>query len=122
LSEPANAAVTPDELHSEVKAETAAPAEVARTGPSWFQRLSSVLFVIFCFELGLFLLIYPWTDAWTENYLSLLAPARLETGWRLLWNNSYVRGGVSGIGLVNIWIAVGEVFRMFSRRVARSGV
>jgi hypothetical protein len=114
--------VTPDELHSEVKADTAPAAEVDRTGPSWFQRLSSVLFVIFCFELGLFLLIYPWTDAWTENYLSLLAPARLETGWRLLWNNSYVRGGVSGVGLANIWIAVGEVFRMFSRRAARSGV
>jgi hypothetical protein len=122
LSEPANAFVTPDELHSEVKTDTPAAVEGARPGPGWFQRLSSVLFVIFCFELGLFLLVYPWTDAWTENYLSLMAPARMEAGWRLLWNNSYVRGGVSGVGLVNIWIAVAEVFRMFSRRGAPSGV
>jgi hypothetical protein len=92
----------------------------AQTGPGWFQRLSSVLFIIFCFELGLFLLVYPWTDAWTENYLSLLAPAQFEPAWRTLWNNSYLRGAVSGVGLVNIWIALSEVFRMFSRRPART--
>ena len=39
-------------------------------GPGWFQRLSSVLFIIFCFELGLFLLIYPWTDGWSDNYFA----------------------------------------------------
>jgi hypothetical protein len=111
--------VTPDELHSEPHtADTLQPPPPLQrqSGPNWFHRLSSVLFIIFCFELGLFLLIYPWTDAWTENYLSLLAPPRFEPAWRLLWNNSYVRGGVSGVGLVNVWIAVAEVFRMFSRR------
>lgn len=121
MSESTNASVTPDELHSEQQTETvhvqpAALPNPERSGPAWFRRLSSVLFIVFCFELGLFLLIYPWTDAWTENYLSLIAPARLQNEWRTIWNNSYVRGGVSGMGLVNIWIAVAEVFRMFSRR------
>ena len=86
--------------------------------PTWFRRLSSVIFIIFCFELGLFLLIYPWTDAWTENSLSLWAPASFAADWRQLWNNGYFRGGVSGVGLANIWIAIGEVFRMFSRRAS----
>jgi hypothetical protein len=89
-------------------------------GPTWFQRLASFLFIIFCFELGLFLLIYPWTDAWTENSLSLIAPARVQTTWRLIWNSSYFRGGMSGMGLVNIWIAIAEVFRMFSRAAHRA--
>ena len=83
---------------------------------SFQSRLMGLVFVIFCFELGLFLVVYPWTDAWTENYLSLLAPERIETAWRTAWNNSYLRGAVSGIGLANIWIALTEVFRMFSRR------
>jgi len=39
-------------------------------GSRWFQRLGAVLFIIFCFELGLFLLIYPWTSAWTDNYFA----------------------------------------------------
>jgi hypothetical protein len=132
LSESTNTSVKPDELHSEQQAESI-PVDVVRleggkrdaalptrAGPTWFRRLSSVLFIIFCFELGLFLLIYPWTDAWTENYLSLMAPARLQNEWRMIWNNSYVRGGVSGMGLVNLWIAVAEVFRMFARRPDQS--
>jgi len=85
-------------------------------GPKWFQRLSAVLFVVFCFELGLFLLIYPWTDSWTDNYFSVAVPDRAVTFWRVWWNNPYVRGGVSGLGLVNVWIAIAEVFQMFTGR------
>jgi hypothetical protein len=82
----------------------------------WVQRLSSVLFIVFCFELGLFLLIYPWTDAWAQNYFSWLAANHFHSAWHEFWNNAYVRGAVSGVGMVNVWIAVTEVFRMFARR------
>jgi hypothetical protein len=75
-------------------------------GHGWFQRLMSVLFIIFCFELGLFLLVYPWTGGWNDNYLA----------WHAFWNNGFVRGAVSGMGVVNLWIAITEVFRMFNRR------
>jgi hypothetical protein len=92
----------------------------APIGPRWFRRLSSVLFVVFCFELGLFLLVYPWTDAWGDNYFSVAVPDSALSGWRALWNNTYVRGAVSGLGLVNVWIAVAEVFRMFAGRGAKA--
>lgn len=114
--------LTPEERNpeqTEPLEEAPAPASNRNAAPGWFQRFSSILFIIFCFELGLFLVIYPWTDAWTENYLSLAAPATLEAGWRLVWNNSYLRGAVSGVGLANIWIALTEVFRMFSNRFAK---
>src|ERR1700744_6289315 len=87
----------------------------------WVHRLSSVLFIIFCFELGLFLLIYPWTGAWTDNYFSWALPGVVRDGWHTFWNNSYVRGGVSGLGIVNVWIALNEVFNMFARRSAHKG-
>jgi hypothetical protein len=86
------------------------------SGPKWFRRLSSVLFVVFCFELGLFLLIYPWTDSWGNNFFSQAVPDRAVITWREWWNNPYVRGAVSGIGLVNVWIAVAEVFALFAGR------
>jgi len=85
-------------------------------GPGWFHRLSSVLFIIFCFELGLFLLIYPWTDGWGDNYFAWAAGGSVQTTWHAFWNNTYVRGCISGMGVVNLWIAVTEVFRMFARR------
>ena len=87
-------------------------------GHRWFQRLTSVLFIIFCFELGLFLLIYPWTDGWNANYFAWAVPGSVRTAWHTFWSNSYVRGGISGLGIVNLWIALAELFRMFSRRSA----
>jgi hypothetical membrane protein len=86
---------------------------VPRPRRSWFQRLGSVLFVIFCLELGLFLLIYPWMDSWSDNYFSSLGQGAIGTAWREIWNNGYLRGAVSGLGLLNVWVAVAEALRMF---------
>jgi hypothetical protein len=89
---------------------------IVAPGSGWFQRLSSVLFIIFCFELGLVLLIYPWTDGWNDNYFAWAIRGSVQTTWHAFWDNSYVRGFISGMGLVNLWIALAEVFRMFGRR------
>ena len=89
------------------------PAGSPRPRRSWFQRIGSVLFVIFCLELGLFLMLYPWTESWSANYFSWIGPLKLQPVWHEIWNNSYVRGAVSGLGLLNIWVAVAEALRMF---------
>jgi hypothetical protein len=72
--------------------------------------------VIFCFEIGLFLLIYPWTDSWTNNYFAWIAPGAVQAPWNQFWNNTYMRGALSGMGVVNLWIALAEVFRMLPKR------
>ncbi|MFN7923730.1 MAG: hypothetical protein U0Q16_26750 [Bryobacteraceae bacterium] len=84
---------------------------------SGLEKLGAVLFVIFCFEMGIFLLIAPWIDVtWDRNWLGWLAPESLW--WRAFWLSPYVRGTISGIGLVNIYVAILEVFRL--RRFASS--
>jgi hypothetical protein len=88
----------------------------AQSGPSWSQRLGSVLIILFCLEVGLFLLVYPWTDSWSDNYFKWAVRGSVQTSWHSFWDNSYVRGCISGMGVVNLWIAVVEVFRMFARR------
>lgn len=87
----------------------------APPGPGWFQRLSSILVIIFCFELGLFLLIYPWTDGWSANYFAWAVKGEIQPAWHAFWDNSFVRGAISGIGIINLWIALSELFRLFSR-------
>ena len=79
----------------------------------WYHKMSAIVFITFCLEMGLYLLIVPWTDSWDGNYFSSLAP-RL----RDYWGNFYVRGAVSGLGLVNLYISLVEIFRLrrFSRR------
>jgi hypothetical protein len=70
------------------------------------------VFITFCLEMGLFLLIFPWTDSWDGNYFSSLVPQL-----KPVWDNLYVRGAISGVGVVNLYISLVEIFRL--RRFAR---
>lgn len=79
----------------------------------WIQTLAIILFVIVCFEVGLFLLAFPWTQQWDTSSLTSLLP------WlRPYWSNSFFRGALSGVGVLNIYISMGELARL-RRRPAR---
>ena len=47
-------------------------------GYRWYHKMSAVLFITFCLDIGLFLLIFPWTDYW-ESF------AALVQHWRPVW-------------------------------------
>jgi hypothetical protein len=63
-------------------------------------------------EIGLLLLLIPWSRFWERNYFADLLPML-----RLVMTNDYVRGAVSGLGLVNIWLAVADLAEVMTRRV-----
>ena len=88
------------------------PVAVEPPGYRWYHKTAGVLFVAFCLSIGLFLLIFPWTDLWDSNYFSTWIPQ-----WHQYWDNMYVRGAISGIGVVNLYISVAEMFRL--RRFSR---
>lgn len=88
------------------------PAAVPRPAYRWYHKISALLFIIFCLEIGLFLLIFPWTESWEANFFSVLVPE-----WHGWWGNAYVRGAVSGIGVLNLYISFLEIFRL--RRFSR---
>ncbi len=75
--------------------------------PSWIHKGFTVLFIVFCLELGLFLVVYPWTVPWKVNFIPALAPV-----FRPLWMNGYFRGAVSGLGMLNLWVALVEIFQL----------
>lgn len=66
-------------------------------------RLLRICFAIFVFEMGLFLLIYPWRDDWTFNYFQG-STEFLES----IWDDPFFKGALSGLGLVNIYLAIAE--------------
>jgi hypothetical protein len=81
-----------------------APVHVKHT---WAHKLGVILFVIVCFEVGVFLLIFPWTQQWDGNSLANMLP------WlRDYWTSSYFRGAWSGLGVLNIYISIGELLRL----------
>jgi len=69
----------------------------------WLHRISLVIFVIFCIELGMLLAVLPWTPVWTNNGWVVSNPT-LKSFLQL----NFVRGLVTGIGLVDIWIGIWE--------------
>jgi hypothetical protein len=78
---------------------------------SWQGRLLGISFAIFAFEIGLFLVIFPWMgDSWDLNYIQSLGPVLQN-----VWDEPYFRGAVSGLGFLNIYIAILQVARLFRR-------
>lgn len=75
------------------------------------RRVLRIVLALFCFEIGLILLLLPWTLLWDRNYFFSLNVAAER-----FMLSSYVRGGVSGLGLVNLWFAVSETFRLIRER------
>jgi hypothetical protein len=73
--------------------------------PVWLQRASLFVLVLFCFYIGGFLTALPWMPRfWEQNGWILSHPALdavLQQGW--------VRGLISGIGLIDIWIGLSEL-------------
>ncbi len=71
--------------------------------PVWLRRVDLFLRVIVRLYLGLLVVALPWTHLWDENHLFSLVP---QIAWFAA--NGVVRGIVSGLGLLNIWIAVSD--------------
>lgn len=72
----------------------------------WYHQASAMVLILFCMVGGTFLLVFPWWgDAWQDNYFSSLLPQ----GY---WENSYLRGAISGLGVVNLYISFVEMLRL----------
>ena len=78
-------------------------------------RLLAAAFILFCFEIGLFLIFVPWSQLWETNVLL----AYSFTLHRFLLNN-FVRGAVSGLGVVDIALGLSELGRFWkSLKIAK---
>jgi hypothetical protein len=79
-------------------------ASTRRPTPVWLQRLSLFVLVLFCVYLGVLVMVLPWwTRIWDHN-MFIQARPRLAA---VLYNGA-VRGMISGLGLLDIWIGISE--------------
>ena len=88
-------------------------------------KLSVIFYIILCFEIGIFLTVLPWwpqgmwgISDWGNNYFLLYAARKTGIqGLQAVVASGWVRGAVSGVGLLNLGIAFWEIFN-FKRTVA----
>jgi hypothetical protein len=78
-------------------------------------KLSVIFFIVLCLEVGIVLTFLPWIHPfglsdWGDNYLLLYAARK--TGLMSLqqaMSSGWVRGAVSGLGLLNLFMAFWEM-------------
>lgn len=76
-------------------------------GHGWHARFRILLFIVFAFEIGFFLLVFPWLQGWEHTSIPLIVPWLAS-----VWRNPFFRGAISGLGAVNIYISMLEVGRL----------
>jgi hypothetical protein len=67
----------------------------------------SICFVVFAGELGLCLIVLPWLSNWDMSYIPVHSPKLSD-----VWMSPYFRGLLSGLGLLNLYVALAETARI----------
>ncbi len=77
------------------------------------ERLTVIFFIILCLLLGFYLILSPWDTLfgrWGENYLLVFLAD--QAGYPALQQtvaSNWVRGAVTGLGVLNLVIAFWEI-------------
>jgi hypothetical protein len=77
--------------------------------------LRRLLFTAFFIEVGLLLIVIPWSKFWDRNYFAALYPLL-----RPVITNDFVRGAVSGLGVLNLLAGFAELAPIFSPRLSHN--
>ncbi len=70
-----------------------------------------LLIIAVLIELGLLLIVVPWSAYWDRNYFVQISPLV-----RAFVTNNYVRGAVTGLGAVNVLAALADLAMLVRRR------
>ena len=103
MADQGNLFSTPNEPATAVEPK---PPQRQRQIPRWLLVMEITLFVILRLYVGALVVLLPWRSIWTTN--------AWINNWPIVANfiaQGWVRGIVSGLGLLNIWIAFSVLFR-----------
>jgi hypothetical protein len=97
---------------SPIAAQAVGEEEVSSVAPVWLQRVSLFVLVLFCVYLGVLVMILPWwTRVWDNNAFIESRPMLAA-----VLHNGAVKGLISGMGLLDIWIGVSEAIHYRDHR------
>jgi hypothetical protein len=99
---------------SEAARDPGPPALPQKKASALRRRIWLILFAILAFEIGTFLVVFPWMDSWTLNHLPTFFPGH-EIELQDLWDDRYFRGSLSCLGLMNVYIGLREALQLIRR-------
>jgi len=70
-----------------------------------------LVYTVFFLEAGFVLIVVPWLAFWDRNYFAELVPAV-----QAVITNNYFRGAISGLGVINLMVGLGELMSLLAGR------
>lgn len=83
-------------------------------GETHISTLSRLLYTAYFLEVGLILVFVPWSAFWERNYFAVSLPLL-----QAIVKNNFVRGAVSGIGVLNLVAGLADLRTMMPWWVRR---
>jgi len=74
----------------------------------WHRVVLNICLILFAGELGFCLVFLRWGRSWEMSYIPMHIPKLAG-----LWMSPYFRGLLSGLGLLNVYVALSETGRLF---------
>ena len=74
-------------------------------------HVKRLILVAFFLEVGFLLIVLPWSAFWERNYFAQTMPFVQD-----VITNNFVRGAISGLGLVNICVGLVELVSVLASR------
>jgi hypothetical protein len=76
-------------------------------------KITVIVYILICFEVGILLLILPWRpEYWEENFFLYYVTGKFNSTWiPAILTSGYVKGVVTGIGVLNILAGLRDLFK-----------
>jgi hypothetical protein len=83
---------------------TSTPPSLTAKFQKWHRAVLSICLIIFSAELAFCLIVLPWRSTWEISYIPM--HVKQLSG---VWMSFYFRGILTGLGLLNVYVALAEV-------------
>ena len=75
-------------------------------------KVSVIVYILICLEVGVLLTLLPWTPYWDENFFLAFLAGKLHANWLVsLLQSGYLRGAISALGALNILAGLRDIFK-----------
>lgn len=74
-------------------------------------KITVIVYIVISFEIGILLLLLPWSSWWHDNFFLYFITGKLHAPWVATFlTHKAVRGAVTGIGMLNILAGIYDIF------------
>jgi hypothetical protein len=86
-------------------------------------KLTVIVYILICFEVGIMLVVLPWLPSyWDDNFFLYFITGKLNSpGLQSFLTSGWMKGLVTGLGLVNIGAGVWDIIKFRASVAALSG-